>query len=256
MRPHVALSPVPIDDTILTKQRENETAWCLLLTHRILPLVLPSEDLQNPCLNAFVSEVLAGIVLQGGICGKASEPWLLWEGVTKLLRTLQPARQPPVVDTQAPISRLEQFGLLASGPDPVADDHLGHKGGRFHRVSRVFWSLVQLAVLSWILLRSFVTSLMQAKSMPERKDGSSVRQTPGKPSKALDETSDTVNSAGVLIEESQLRPIISMKIWDCINQVIGLEQRMPWLSGILSLIQWVSLVGPGRICCTNSRLDR
>merc|ERR1711974_222344 len=51
-------------------------------------------------------------------------------------------------------------------------------------------------------------------------------------------------------------PILGMALWTCVSKLAHLQERMPWLTGTLSLMQWLLLHGPGQVCCTNSRFDR
>ncbi|KAK4507643.1 hypothetical protein PRZ48_001378 [Zasmidium cellare] len=172
LNPHVALEPLPLDDDTARKQQENETAWCLLLVNRVLPLLLPPEDLQNPCLDVLVSEVFSELIFRN----------------------------------------------------------------------------------AWVLLRASFIALMQAGSLPARSS-----RNPSK-SKTSEGTPSSPNTNSGRIETPSTttakRPIVDMHIWGCMSEVLSLNQRMPWLSGILSLVQWLSLQGPGQLCQTNSRLDR
>ncbi|KAK3106708.1 hypothetical protein LTR53_018223, partial [Teratosphaeriaceae sp. CCFEE 6253] len=84
-----------------------------MLVLTVVQLVLPPEDLQNPCLSVLVTEIFSEIIVRNAVLVKASEPWLLWEGVTKLLHTLGPRPPPPKDTASSQSSRLEQFGLLS-----------------------------------------------------------------------------------------------------------------------------------------------
>ncbi|EGP92260.1 uncharacterized protein MYCGRDRAFT_66382 [Zymoseptoria tritici IPO323] len=186
LRPHLALEPVPSDPISALAQQENETAWCMLLVNRILPLVLPPEDMLNPCLDVLVSEIFTEMIFHNGICGKACEPWLIWDGLAKLLRSMRSG-----------------YGQLPD--DPPSD----------------------------LLKRDESGALFPARDSFEDVDDD--RQA---------------------FRSTERRPIVDMNIWSCGSQISSFEQRMPWLSGLLSLMQWILLHGPGRLCCTNSRLDR
>jgi hypothetical protein len=35
-----------------------------------------------------------------------------------------------------------------------------------------------------------------------------------------------------------------------------MDKRMPWLYGALSMLQWITITGPGRIACFDGKLDR
>ncbi|KAF2159275.1 hypothetical protein M409DRAFT_71161 [Zasmidium cellare ATCC 36951] len=254
LNPHVALEPLPLDDDTAHRQSENETAWCLLLVNRVLPLLLPPEDLQNPCLDVLVSEVFAELIFRNGICGKACEPWLIWDGVAKLLRSLRSVKGTLPKNSSVPLNRLDEYGLLAASR--ASEDPLPHgrPRRRFDALSHTFWFTMQCVITAWVLLRACFIALMQAGTLPARSS-----RNPSK-SKASEGVPVTTNTISGLVETPSAtkakRPIVDMHIWGCISEVLSLDQRMPWLSGILSLVQRLSLQGPGQLCQTNSRLDR
>ena len=74
---------MPDDASKALEQKENEAAYRQLLVHGVLAVLLPTEDLENSCLTALVGQIFSEMIIGNGIGGKASEPWLLWEGITK-----------------------------------------------------------------------------------------------------------------------------------------------------------------------------
>lgn len=56
--------------------------------------------------------------------------------------------------------------------------------------------------------------------------------------------------------QTATRPILSMNLWSCVSHLLELDARMPWLSGLLSLLHWATLVGPGEVGNTDGTLDR
>lgn len=254
LNPHVALEPLPLDDDTAREQQENEIAWCLLLVNRVLPLLLPPEDLQNPCLDVLVSEVFSELIFRNGICGKACEPWLIWDGVAKLLRSLRSGQGTLPQTPSVPSNRLEEYGLLASSRASEDRPRHGRPRRRFDALSHTFWFTIQCVITFWIVLRASFSAIMQAGALPAR---SSRNPSKSKTSEGLSSTSTT--SSGLLQTPSTAeakRPILEMHVWGCVSELLSLDRRMPWLSGMLSLVQWASLQGPGRLCQTNSRLDR
>ena len=250
LHPHLALSPVPVDSETSRLQQENETAWCVLLVNRVLPLLLPPEDLQNPCLEVLVSEIFSEMIFRGGICGKASEPWLLWDGIAKLLRSLKVDSGKPVTSV-ASKSQLEELGLLATTTkEQSAHDHSRR---RFETLTQASWLLAQSIMTGWSMTRAAIVAVMQAASIPARPSRTSYTTS-------MDELHLPANvkskRAETPTDDMRKQPIVSMSIWGCMSELLLLKQRMPWLSGILSLLQWMTLCGPGQLCDTNSRLDR
>jgi hypothetical protein len=53
-----------------------------------------------------------------------------------------------------------------------------------------------------------------------------------------------------------MQPMVSMKLWSCISQLVELDMRMPWLSGFASLLRWMAVSGPGKVGSTDGALDR
>ncbi|KAI7341314.1 hypothetical protein KC315_g202 [Hortaea werneckii] len=253
LRPHHALTPPPVDDATRLAQHENEGDWCQLLVNDILPLLLPPEDLSNPCLDVLVSEIFSEMIMHNAILGKTSEPWLLWEGITKSIYVVRPElRPPPEPAASSPINRLEQFGLLSS-QDAKSRDQNADELGFMGTVIGVFWSLIQFAILAWSLISAFVTAFMGASALPQRPPR--VISDPDKTAK-LDPAAERPASRPTTPATTEALPIVGMRAWSCMEHLTSLGSRMPWLIGCLSLLQWLALYGPGRICHTNSSLDR
>lgn len=261
IRPHNALMPVPLSPDQTTEQNVNESAWCRMVVNQVLSLVLPPEDLENPCLHLLVSEVLSEMIFHNGICGKASEGWLIWEGITKVIYSARPdlARLQQVDLPQ--IDRLEQFGLLTH--DRSQSNLPGQKSKRFgfEALVRGFWAALQTVSLIWNLLRSFAVALMQAPSLPARPTQSQAGKVDSMPAAVrLPSENDApkihFDHSGQSHDAAGKTPILGMSIWNCVSTLTHLHQRMPWLTGLTSLMQWLLLYGPGQVCYTDSRIDR
>nr|POF17355.1 hypothetical protein CFP56_65222 [Quercus suber] len=252
LRPHPAMMPPPTDVTSVLAQDENEVVWCRLVVNNIIPLVLPPEDLLNPCLNVLVSEIFSEMVFHNALCGKVTEPWLLWDGITKLIYVLVPSSRPPVEAAPLPTSRLDKFGLLSASGRLSDESMQSTQHGRVDAIVNAFWSTVQYALLTWTLLRSIFTALIYASSLPMRSSGVNRR---GSPARRHSVSSDDPKRQASSASESSI-PIVNMALWTCICRLTSFEQRMPWLTGVVSLCQWLSLHGPGQICRANGPIDR
>lgn len=258
LRPHITLSPVPVGPSATRDQQENESIWSQLLVHGVLCLLLPPEDLENPCLRVLVSEVFAEMIVRNGLAGKACEGWLLWEGVTRVIQALQSRAQPAVeLMPDTTINRLEQFGLLSSAESTEASKPArGRVSHWWDKTTGAFWLTMQYLMLATITLRAFITALARASALPSRSsavDHSDLSETTPFHSAVLKPDSNAQHRGAVKIPK---RPIISMAIWPCISQMLLLDQRMPWLSGFVSLLQWLFLSGPGKLCGLDSAMDR
>lgn len=260
---HEALSPQPIDASTTAKQHDNEVAWTQLLVARVLPLVLPPEDLLNPCLHVLVSEIFSEMIVHRVICQRVSEAWLIWEGITKAVRTLTlptaGTQQPANNDVSSKANRLEQFGLLSS--KEAANGHQQPQQMRrspFDAIVQFISTALRICALSWSLLQSLVAALMQANSIPTRSSQGQQTATSVKlPVSAVDPPEDRPDGYPQMLRPGYVKqPIIKLTIWTCISRLSALDQRMPWLSGMLSLLQWLLLRGPGRVGDTDGILDR
>jgi hypothetical protein len=259
LRPHHALTPIPSSPDELTSQQENESAWCQMIVNRALSLLLPYEEHQNPCLQVLVSEILSEMIFHNGICGKACESWLIWEGVTKIIYAVRPDLIPEPQPSEAPqVNRLKQFGLVSKDDNnaPVRPS----KYRPLDVLKQAFWAFLQSLWMAWVLLRSSVTVLMQASSLPARSSHQkSVESGSTLNMDTIDHSGDSDTCTPYTsfpLSDSRKVPILGMTFWTCLSKLTRLQDRMPWLIGTISLVQWLLLYGPGRLCCTDSRLDR
>ncbi|KAK4950797.1 hypothetical protein LTR10_010790 [Elasticomyces elasticus] len=239
LRPHNALSPLPIDDASAHAQRNNELAWSQLLVQSVVPLLLPSEDLENPCLNVVVTEIFSEMILRNAIVGKTSQPWLLWEGVTKLIYVLKP--KAPLVEEAPPLrpSKLEQFGLL-SNEESIHNRRNGPNRSIADISLSAFLTFMQYCMLIWTVGRALLVALFHASDVPQRNRGRQQKKN--------ELNSNDVDRSNVA------RPIVGMRMWSCVGRLTSLGERMPWLIGCLSLSQWLS-ISTGA-CSTDSIIDR
>ncbi|KAF2199263.1 hypothetical protein GQ43DRAFT_376663 [Delitschia confertaspora ATCC 74209] len=262
LHPHPALSPVPTESvpSSVVEQRENESAWRQLLVQGLLAVLLPTEDLGNGCLRALVAEIFAEMILGNGISNKACEGWLLYEAITRIAEVLQDGTKETEAssnDTESgqTLNRLERYGLLAGPSDDEKPPLLNvrrHEGLSM-AFTGMFWLVIQYAFLAFGAIRAVIICLARSSSLPSRSvtgagglppveaGYQSLPQHPQKPSK---------RSPGLK------RPIVSMKAWSCASRVVELELRMPWLSGLLSMLHWGVVSGPGRVGDTDGVLDR
>ena len=249
LRPHNALSPLPIDEASSLIQDENECGWSQLLVGAIMPLLLPPEDLLNPCLDVLVTEIFSELIVHKAVLGRASEPWLLWEGITKVMRL---RLGPPRDLATSPTSRLEQFGLLTTAG--ITKEDVPHiRAGTVDAAISAFWFVVRCTLLAWTYSSVLVMTLVHASSLPPRSNRVSREVEASDKARLVADGHADGPPTAALTEE---RPIVSMRVWSCVEQITSLQRRMPWLTGGLSLLQWLSLCGPGPICRTNSTLDR
>ena len=251
--PHPALSPVP-DETIpstLEEQLKNEAAYRQLLVQGVLAVLLPTEDLGNACLRTLVADVLGEMILGNGIGGKASEGWLIWEGLTKVVLTAK-ARihhraggEQLKVDTR---SRLEKFGLLSERPEQDEQDPMSaaasNKRQRSSVLVEIFWRVLQYGYLAFVAMRFIVAGLIAASSPTPRSFSTPAAEVtrPGGP-----------GQAGEAVGK---KPIVTFRLVGLVSTVLDLNDRMPWLSGCGALLQYHLVGGVSRVAAVDGVLDR
>lgn len=255
MWPFPALSPVPDGESNALIQMQNESAYRQLLVQGVLAVLLPTEDLENGCLTSLVGQIFSEMILGNGIGGKASEPWLLWEGITNIAE---------VIKTHLPKSRA-QVRVQRSNSDLVGSNLPGFAGKGTKQwelrrsLQRMFWLVLQYGFVAFTATRFFVLTLTTASSLPSRIaptkkiSGSTLAN---KHDEAGSVSSDTSSTASSKRQVTFKQPILAMKIWSCASSLLDLEARMPWLSGTASLLQWAAIAGPGGIGNTDGMVDK
>lgn len=230
---------------------ENEANYRQLLIQGVLAVLLPTEDLENGCLTALVGQILSEMILGGGIGGKACERWLLWEGITKIAET---------VKSQLPNSKA-RVRLERSNSDLV-DPHSLNLTGRGTKkwnagifIQKMFWLVLQYGFLAFTAIRFLIITVATASSLPSR-IAPMTKPTSSAASQQSMEESDVLNPLPKERNSTLKQPILKMKLWSCVSNVLDLDARMPWLSGTLSMLQWVALTGPGEVGNTDGMMDK
>ena len=239
------------------EQRESESAWRQLLIQGVLAVLLPADDLGNGCLRSLVAEIFAEMILGNGISGKACEGWLLWEGIAKIADGLQSGdadqHHPQSDDATSDHherSRLERFGLLASPSEEQVVSSAASQSNRTTvpmHVSALFWTVMQYACLACTALRAVFATATTASSLPSR----CVDSQP-----LADDDKSPTDPPAARPSLERKRPIVSMKLWSCAARFVELDVRMPWLAGVMSMLHYGALAGPGRVGATDGVLDR
>lgn len=244
LNPHPALSPVPDAAIPLTvaEQSEHETQYRQILVQSALAILLPTEDLENACLRTLVTDVLAESILGNAIGGKASESYLIWGTIRKIAILVKARLQPKAtvaeieVDTR---SRLEKFGLLSERGDATGpkDD------SKSSAWSTIFWLVLQYIYLLFIAIQFVIQGLIAASAGRPRVS----------PQRNMTASSPILKSAQPL---RSIRPLLDFKIFSLIAAILDLPLRTPWLSGVISLLQYHLISGPFKFGATNGILDK
>ncbi|KAL2074689.1 hypothetical protein VTL71DRAFT_8468 [Oculimacula yallundae] len=251
--PFPALSPVPNGEQTIVEQTENESAYRQLLVQGVLAVLLPTEDLENDCLTTLVGQIFSEMILGGGIGGKASEPWLLWEIITKIAEVIQ--TKLPNNKAQVRVER-SNSDLLNSAPLDITGKRAKpwNVGRSLHKT---FWLVLQYGFVAFTAIRFFIITLATASSLPSRIAimTSITGSTLANDHMESSESMSSEDPSGVRQLPSK-QPIVRMKIWACASSLLDLDARMPWLNATISLLQWASLTGPGEVGNTDGVVDK
>jgi hypothetical protein len=246
LHPHPALSPAPLSSfpDAATEQRKNEAAYRRLLVQGVLAVLLPTEDLENGCLRTLVREILAEMVLGNGV-GTACEGWVLWEGITKVAESLRGE----ITGLEDPDDQREE-PIECHPPSWTEDANIRRRAIHGISVTDFFWRVLQYGYMAFTVLRFLTVAFATTSSwLPRSRDPSHYRGV--EPSQSPPITSGTPPKS-----PTRKRPILSMKIWSCVSRLISLDDIMPWLKGMIALLQWGVIAGPGRVGDTDGILDR
>ncbi|KAG5922838.1 hypothetical protein E4U42_005225 [Claviceps africana] len=229
------MSPAPISgDPITTaKQLKNEAAYRQLLVQAVLTVLLPTEDLENPCLTALVGQIISELIIGNVIANKAAQPWLLYEAVCIAARSVT--------------EKGEGNGRIKSskGSNPSMETQ------RKWTVHGLFVSIIQLVMLFISTVRFVFNLIKMSLSLPTRASGSSKRTRDSASASATRD--DPAEDSGRTVRKV---PVLSFTAWRLVGNVIELPARMPWLNGLLSLGQLGLIHGPGQVANLDGVLDR
>ncbi|KAK1640464.1 PXA domain-containing protein [Colletotrichum phormii] len=242
--PLAPLTPIPRpeDPLSVAGQQENETLYRQLLVQGVLAVLLPTEDLENDCLTSLVGQIFSELIIGNVLANRISQPWLIYEILIILTRVLDRKASEPIEEG---VAEALQAGSTSALPRPAR---------RSWSIQGAFWSLVQWSFLAFTTIRFLVITLAMSSSLPPRSDGelNEKDQMTGQISH-----SKTLNPTASSNEVQPVKtPIAAFKLWSCVADLIEMDSRMPWLSGIMSLFQLGAMSGPGRVAGLNGAMDR
>ncbi|EWY98051.1 hypothetical protein FOYG_02719 [Fusarium oxysporum NRRL 32931] len=228
--PHLAPVPHPDCPDTISDQKENEALYRQLLVQGVLAILLPTEDLENPCLTSLVEQIFSELIIGNVIANKASQPWMLYEGICITARVLRQGNDQGVV--------------VAETQNDSGGPKVDVKGHRSWSVRSMFLAVIQLGMLVVASLRFITTALVMASSLPARATPLDEKEALLGHDKSPPRSSDPVKA-----------PILSCRVWTCLGNLFELSLRMPWLDGFLSLLQYGAVNGPGRIAGHDGPID-
>lgn len=238
--PHLAPVPYPDKPDTIAEQNGNEALYRQLLVQGILAILLPTEDLENPCLTSLVEQILSELIIGNIIANKASQPWMLYEGICITARVLRQKKEEGPADT----------GTQKETSEPKLEVKGRRAWSVRTSVRSMFLGVIQLGMLVVASLRFITTALVMASSLP-------ARMTPIDEKEALlDHDKPSSVSSSPETSDYMKAPILSCRLWTCLGNLLELSMRMPWLDGLLSLLQYGAVNGPGRIAGHDGPIDR
>jgi len=200
-------------------------------------------------LTSLVEQILSELVIGNLVAAKVSEPWLIWEGIIILTRLARKKDSPGDADGLSSQATMSQKANSRSEP--------ANSRKRDWSVQQLFWSLVHWIFLIVGIMRFVFSLLVLSRSLPPRAHLAGVRPTEVASRDIKTEKNTQVSSHGDGASTQPLGvPLVDFHIWRCIGLILEVEARMPWLQGMLSMLQWISLRGPGRFASFNGTLDR
>lgn len=243
-------------------QQQNDSDYRRLVSQALVAILLPSEDLQNPCLFALVSETLADLILGAFIGGRLCEPCFIYESLRNAFEVLQARLGTPgwIADPQLDQDkdRLRRFGLLREHDQP---NQSFDKSSKPRYVQDYFWGSIKYVLLGIELLWKVMMVLLFAPSLPSRQsvDAACTSKASADYSIANPESfagGTHVQKKALHLTSTKKTPIVSCKIWAALSSLLALQQRTPWFHGACSLLRHIALAGPGRTGTTDGLLDR
>ncbi|KAK3295974.1 PXA domain-containing protein [Chaetomium fimeti] len=235
--PLPALSPVPRpeDPESVGVQAENEAAYRQLLVHAFLAILLPTEDLENDCLTALVGQIFSELIIGNTVANRLSEPWLIWELLIIASRTA--GRRKTAEDQDRP-------GQSGNGSSATKKRFSAHT---------LFWAVLQWCFLGISFIKTAFAILMTSGSLPRRTSHgaspkSATRHETGQGHTHLTSSFDADLHAPKM-------PLLAFRTWSAVSNLAEMDIRMPWLRGVLTMLQWIAVMGPGRIAGVDGVLD-
>ena len=229
------LSPVPSPDrpTSVIEQVENEAAYRQLLVQGVLAVLLPTEDLENGPLTALVGQIFSEMIIGGVVAKKASEPWMILEGLSILARVIQRPRS----------ETTDESGSLQVPPENAK---------KSFSIQGLFWAIVQWGFALLTIFKLFITTVAMSRSLPKRADNGLLEKE-----KLTRHTADSQSQNPPFSTEEPVKiPILAFRLWPTISNLLEMDLRMPWLCGTLSMLQWIAITGPGNVAGVDGVIDR
>lgn len=209
-----------------------------LLMHGMLAVLLPTEDLENACLRTLIGDIMADLLMGNEVSGTICEGWFIWETVSKFLDSVSDIKDCDSEEAAKGSERGRSKDIASAMEESKVHEPKSHT-----QLSVWFWTLLHGAYLTYVALRFIATGLFRAASSPSSQSNSAGSISHG---------NEAPKSAG----SASNRGVLDYRLCNMVSQLLDVPRRMPWLTGMLSLMQYMAVAGPGRIGDTGSVLDR
>lgn len=206
-----------------------------------MAVVLPTEELENACLRTMVGDVLADLILGNEISGRICEGWFLWEAIIKLFDILENENgreRSRTADNDVQQDRLKKFGLISTMKE--REEHMAQSPAYIW-----LWTVFSSFYLAYIALRFTVTGLFRVAMSSSASMSTSMNP--------ISRPDEAPTSPGHSMAK---RPVVDYRLYSMASQMVDIPQRMPWLTGMLALLQYLMLDGPGNPGGTGGVFDR
>lgn len=217
----------------MAAEEDQYLIWSRILVDKVLSILLSTEELSNPTLRVLLNDIFAGMIVYNGVCLKVSEPWFVWDTISKVIYVLRHQSSQPRLKR----AESDSQGLKPSQAETrIVADQPALIGGIVQQVK----SIRLMMLHTWGFFTTWLATLMSAFSDEASHDGKEARST----------------SSSTTAGQARNCSVATARIWTLLVFVLQLQQRMPWLTGLLSLLQWLILYGPTKVCEAGSTLDR
>ncbi|KAK3944734.1 PXA domain-containing protein [Diplogelasinospora grovesii] len=272
--PLPALSPVPHAGTAqnLAEQAENEVAYRQLLVHAVLAVLLPTEDLENECLTALVGQIFSELIIGNVVANRLSEPWFIWEILT-ISSGVIARRRAIANDDSASGGTSKDGGGGGGGGGQGLKGSDGPKPKSF-AIQDLFWTVLQWCFLATSFVRIAFSVVLSSRGLPARVppgngsgNGAGTRQDMTGHKSGMEQPAEARGDDPLAMhqrpEQAQAqqaqavkRPVLAFRCWPAVANLIGMDVRMPWLCGALSILQWIAMTAPGQMAGLDGTIDR
>ncbi|TQV99970.1 hypothetical protein V2A60_005384 [Cordyceps javanica] len=216
------LSPVPRagDEQAVEEQMKNEAAYRQLLVQAVLAILLPTEDLENPCLTAIVGQIFSEMIVGNLVSGKASQPWLLYESICIVARILGEKK-----------TRVTQ--RMVSGRQTAPVKAKGKKERIKWSAQAMFLTLIHFVVTIFSFVRLLITTLVASSSLPLRQAAVSFSSS----SRDSGPSSNSHDDDGH--DKPSKIPVLGFKVWQLLSHYIQQMFSVSHLPGVLRTLRGV-----------------